>query len=177
MPSPSFQESHITLSVLEQDQAGGYFSPSIQRGQGCVCGLVCGPPSPTKYCQVAGLEEARAVMKYEDRKFKKYQLWFRDAGDVAELAPVTLETFGSYGRAVKVLEDIRRSTKNTGVLADSWSTCYSDYSVILATHIVRSILGKAVQLCHHFGSEEENSSGNPDDSEGEEELSKEEQGS
>eukprot|EP01126_Amoeba_proteus_P006453 TRINITY_DN12259_c0_g2_i1.p1 TRINITY_DN12259_c0_g2~~TRINITY_DN12259_c0_g2_i1.p1 ORF type:complete len:102 (-),score=15.93 TRINITY_DN12259_c0_g2_i1:201-506(-) len=67
------------------------------------------------------LKKQRATLEYEDKKFRKYQSWFANAREVAELPPVTLETYGSYGRAAKVLEDIRKAVRNAGVSADSWN--------------------------------------------------------
>eukprot|EP01126_Amoeba_proteus_P038776 TRINITY_DN4057_c0_g1_i1.p2 TRINITY_DN4057_c0_g1~~TRINITY_DN4057_c0_g1_i1.p2 ORF type:complete len:171 (-),score=14.94 TRINITY_DN4057_c0_g1_i1:96-608(-) len=97
-------------------------------------------PIQPKYCQAAGLKEARAALEYEDKKYRKYQSWFANAEKVAELVLVALETFGGYRRTAIILEDIRKAVKNSGVSADSWNTCYLDYSVILGIHIVRSIL-------------------------------------
>eukprot|EP01126_Amoeba_proteus_P008933 TRINITY_DN1338_c0_g1_i8.p1 TRINITY_DN1338_c0_g1~~TRINITY_DN1338_c0_g1_i8.p1 ORF type:complete len:106 (-),score=11.27 TRINITY_DN1338_c0_g1_i8:69-386(-) len=65
-----------------------------------------------------------------------------------------IETFENYEQAIKVLDEIQRAVKNAGVLPDSWSTCSSDFSVILGIHIARSIFGGVVLLCCHFGVEE-----------------------
>eukprot|EP01126_Amoeba_proteus_P054249 TRINITY_DN6666_c0_g1_i2.p1 TRINITY_DN6666_c0_g1~~TRINITY_DN6666_c0_g1_i2.p1 ORF type:complete len:249 (-),score=-1.48 TRINITY_DN6666_c0_g1_i2:82-828(-) len=134
---------------------GDVFLPSFRGGKDVYVDWCVVHPVQSSYCQAASLEEARTALEYEDKKFKKYEPWFRDSGDVAELAPVAVETFGSYGKSAKVLWEIRRKAQTRGIQKDLWATMFSDFSVILVTHIARSILSRLVTFRRRFGYDEE----------------------
>eukprot|EP01126_Amoeba_proteus_P065259 TRINITY_DN924_c0_g1_i20.p1 TRINITY_DN924_c0_g1~~TRINITY_DN924_c0_g1_i20.p1 ORF type:complete len:201 (+),score=19.90 TRINITY_DN924_c0_g1_i20:1322-1924(+) len=124
--------------------------PPLQGRKGRVCGLVRGAPSPIEL-----LSGGRTSRVYEEKKLVKYEPWFHNAGDIAELAPVALETFGSYGKYSKVLEDVRKKAKTRGVPKDLWSSMFSDFSVILSTHTARSILSRLVTFHRTVGFDED----------------------